>query len=260
MLLYFAEGASLKKSVMKYQAVLILITLSIQLSAQTQVNKTIPVKSGQTIEMHFDYPELVRVSTWEKNEISIQGSVSINEGENDDAFVLENSETNSSINIRSEIRDLKNLPQRAVVYRDGQKIIFKDKAELKKYQQEHGKGYNTMSFGPEIDIILEIKVPKNVITRVESVYGMVEIKSFAGPLTVEATYGGVDAALSEQKVGEVTAETNYGDIFTNLDVKFDGDQIHEEDFHTLVSAKPGSGPKYTFESKYGNVYIRKADN
>jgi hypothetical protein len=223
--------------------------------AQTPINKSIPVKSGQKIVMHFDYPELVRVSTWDKNEISIQGTASINFGENDDAFVLENNESGNQINIRSHINDLKNLPKRyTVIQSDGKKIIFKDRAELKKYQAENGE-FTSMSTGPDIDIELEIKVPRNIETRVESVYGMVEIKNFTGPLTVDATYGGVDAALAENTVGELTAETNYGQIYTNLNVKFSSTE--DRAFHTYVMAKPGSGPRYSFESKYGNVYLRK---
>jgi hypothetical protein len=109
---------------------------------QTELNKTIPVKAGQTINMKFDYPELVKVSTWDRNEIVVTGSVSINAGENDDAFIFENSVNGNVIDIRSSIRDLKKLPQRITITRDGQKIMFKDKAELKKYQQEHGQGYN----------------------------------------------------------------------------------------------------------------------
>lgn len=225
---------------------------------QTEINKTIPVKAGQTINMKFDYPELVKVSTWDRNEIVVTGSVSINAGENDDAFVFENSVNGNVIDIRSSIRDIKKLPQRITIMRDGQKIMFKDKAELKKYQQEHGQGYNTMSWGADIDIELEIKVPKNMETRIEATYGMVEIRNFSGPLTVEATYGGVDVALPEKQVGEVIAETNYGEIFTNFDAKFGGTEFKNRDFHTYVSAKPGSGPKYSFESKYGNVYLRKA--
>ena len=228
--------------------------------AQTAINKTVPVKSGQKIVMHFDYPELIRVSTWDKNEVSIQGTVNINNGENDDAFVLETSAEGNTVNISSHIKNMKSLPQRITIIRDGQKIMFKDKAELKKYQVENGKVYNTMSWGVDMDIQLEIKVPGNVDTRVESVYGMVEVKSFAGPLTVEATYGGVDAALTERATGEIIAETNYGEIFTNLDAKFGGESYQNKDFHTYVTAKPGSGPKYSFESKYGNVYLRKATN
>jgi hypothetical protein len=227
--------------------------------AQTPVNKSIPVQSGQSVVMHFDYPELIRVTTWDKNEISIQGNVSINNGENDDAFVLETSTTGNAVNIRSEIKNMKNLPQRITIVRDGKKMIFKDKEELKKYQQEHGKGYDVMSMGSDMEIELEIKVPRNIATRIESVYGMVEVKSFSGPLVVEATYGGVDVALTEKAIGEITAETNYGEIFTNLDTRFGGDKT-DRDFHTYVSAKPGSGPKYSLESQYGNVYIRKATN
>jgi hypothetical protein len=76
---------------------------------QTAINKVIPVKPGQKIEMHFDYPELVKVSTWDKNEISVQGMVSINGGENDDAFELLTSTTGNSVSIRNEIKNMRIL-------------------------------------------------------------------------------------------------------------------------------------------------------
>ena len=86
---------------------------------------------------------------------------------------------------------------------------------------------------------------------------MVEVSEFEAPLTVVATYGGVDAALAEVKVGEIKAETNYGEIYSNLDSKLEGSKI-DRDFYTQVSAKLGQGPRYNFESKYGNVYLRKS--
>ena len=247
---------------MKFNILLLIVALLTPTKeyAQTQLNKSIPVQPGQNIVIQFDYPELIRVSTWDKNEISIQGEVSINGGENDDAFVLENSTTGNTIKIQSEIREIKKLPQRITMYRDGQKIMFRDKAELKKYQDEHGGGYNNMSWGPDIDIQLEIRIPRNMETHIKAVYGMVEVKDFTGPLTVEATYGGVDVALTEKSVGELSAETNYGQIYSNLDTKFGGQQVKNEDFYMFVTAKPGSGPRYMFESKYGNVYLRKASN
>lgn len=228
--------------------------------AQTPVSKSIPLQNGEKVAMEFDYPELIKVSTWDKNEISIEGSVSINGGENDDAFVLESSKSGNLVQITSTIRDMKHLPQRITVVRDGQKIMFHDEQEYRKYQSEHGMGYNSVSWGPDIDIQLEIKVPKNMETRIRSVYGMVEIRNFSGPLTVDATYGGVDAALAERTVGELTAETNYGQIYTNLDTRFTSEKIESRAFYTFVSAKPGNGPPYNFESKYGNVYLRKAND
>jgi hypothetical protein len=226
------------------------------LVAQTPVNKSYPVSAGQKIKLHFDYPELVKISTWDKNEISITGVVSINGGENDDAFELTQSVSGNVINIENRIKGMKDLPHRVTITRGAEKITFKSKEEYKKYRDEHGKDFNTTNFGVDMEIVLEIKVPKNTETKMEAVYGMVEVKNFQGALSVDATYGGVDVSVQEKTTGELIAETGYGQIYTNLDQKFTGSEF--EDFHTVVSVKPGTGPKYNFESKYGNVYLRKS--
>ncbi|MBI1768097.1 MAG: hypothetical protein HY015_05500 [Bacteroidetes bacterium] len=224
--------------------------------SQTTINKTIAVQAGQKIKMHFDYPELIKVSTWNKNEISIVGEVTINGGENDDAFKLESSASGNEISIIGEMRNLKSLPHRVTIWTDGQKMSFKTKADYRKYAEEHGRNYNSMNWGTDIDIFLEIKVPENVETQVLSTYGTIEIKNFTGPLNAESTYGGVDAALSEKSIGDLKVETSYGQFYTNFDFKFSGNELG--DFHSVVNAKPGKGPSYSFESKYGNVYLRKA--
>ncbi len=237
-----------------------MLVLSQRLMAQTPIQKSITVQRGQTISMHFDYPELIRVSTWDKNEISILGTVSINGGENDEAFELQVSTSGNEVSVRNEIKNMKNLPQRITITDGAKKLVFRNKEEWKKYQAEHGEGtYSMKSYGLDMEIQLEIKVPRDFQTTLESVYGMVEIKQFSGPLTVMATYGGVDAALSEKNIGMLTAETNFGEIFSNLDTRFGDTKMREENFHTVVSAKPGTGPSYSFESKYGNVYLRKAN-
>ena len=65
--------------------------------------------------------------------------------------------------------------------------------------------------------------------------------------------------MEEKSTGELVAETNYGEIYSNLTAKFDGSNTREENFHTIVKAKPGKGPNYNFESKYGNVYLRRSN-
>jgi hypothetical protein len=241
---------------MKTKLFLLLFLVGTHAFPQTQVNKTIAFQSGQTINMHFDYPELIKVSTWDKNEISITGTVSINGGENDDAFSLESSADGKVVSITGEIKNIKSLPHRITVWHNGQKMMFRTEEDYKKYESEHGHAYNQMNWGTDFDIFLVIKVPKNVETKVLSTYGTIEIKDFTGPLVAESTYGGVDAALTEKLVGDLKAEVSYGDIYTNFDSKFSGTEF--KDFHTVVNAKPGSGPRYSFESKYGNVYLRKA--
>lgn len=238
---------------------ILLVFVATGVVAQTTINKTIPVKAGQQLRLNFDYPDMVRLSTWDKNEISIQGKVSINGGESDDAFVLDIDAGGTTIYIKNEIRNMDDIPHRITIVRDGVKTVFKNEAEWKKYKKENGKGnFQMMNNGVDMDIELDIKVPVNMQTAAISVYGMVEVSEFKAPLRVESTYGGVDAALTESAIGELIAETNYGHIYSDLNVKFDNDRYRDEDFHMYVSAKPGNGPSYRFESPYGNVYLRKA--
>lgn len=227
--------------------------------AQTRIEKSIPVKPGQKARFTFDYPEMVRVSTWDKNEIGIRGTVSINDGENDDAFVLDIDTDGNAVHVRGRIKDMDNLPHRITVVNDGVKTTFKNESEWRKFRDEHGKSeYDMMNRGVDMDIALEIFVPAQIATEIVSVYGMVEVRQFDGPLSVQATYGGVDASIMEDATGELVAETNYGHIYSDLKLQFDASRTREEAFHTLVSAKPGKGPAYRFESAYGNVYLRRS--
>lgn len=236
----------------------LMILLTGVLHAQTPVNKTYAVKPGQRVSLRFDYPELVRISTWDKNEVSITGTVSINGGEHDEAFKLEESISGDELQIENRIVGLKELPHRITITRGSEKMTFKTKADFKKYCDETGYDYHVKSWGVDMDIVLEVKVPRNLETELECIYGLAEVKNFKGPLTVKATYGGVDVSVEEKATGELTAETNFGQIYSNLDLKFEG--VEERNFHMQVSAKPGTGPRYSFESKYGNVYLRKALN
>lgn len=230
--------------------------ITASLGAQTPVMKSFATVSGQKILLKFDYPELIKVTTWDKSEISITGTVNINSGESDNAFELVQSVSGNTIVVENKINKLKDLPHRITVKRGQETITFKSKEEFETYSDRNGRNFDYITQGVDIKIVLEIKVPRNVETKIESTYGMVEIRNFTGPLTVDATYGGVDAALQTSSTGELVAETGFGQIYSNLDLKFIGSEFR--DFHTQVVAKPGTGPRYSFESKYGNVYLRKS--
>ena len=240
---------------MKTLSIFILSLVTGMLAAQTPVTKSFATKSGQKIIFQFDYPELIKVSTWEKNEIGITGTVSINGGENDDAFEITQSPSGNALIIEGRVKNIKQLPHRYTINRGEEKVTFKTLEDFEKYKKDHGRDFSFTSTGVDIDITLEIKVPRNMETKIEAKYGIVEVRDFAGPLAVDATYGGVDVVVQTNITGELIAETGYGEIYSNLDVKFSGTDLG--DFHTQVSVKPGTGPRYSFESKYGNVYLRK---
>jgi hypothetical protein len=249
---------------MKLKLLFILRTLSTYAFAQTKIEKRIPVSSGQTLHLDFEWPNLKKIQTCDQKDILIKGDVSINKGENDDAFELVVSQSGKVIDVSSILKDKENIPQRIVIKEGDTEYYFKAKdandPEVQKFLEERGRSYNYMSHGIIKEITLEIFVPKGMETEVESKFGLVEIKNFQAPLKVNSKVGGVDASIAERSTGELIARTEFGEILTNLDAKFDTDKnFDSHDRWTIISAKPGSGPRYDLESKFGKVYLRKAD-
>lgn len=225
------------------------------ITAQTVVNRTYPVKAGQQVKLDFDYPKIVRVTTWDKNEVSVVAHVSINDGENDSAFELEENTTDGTLTIRNHIKNMDQLPHRYTVYEDGKKTVFKSKDDYKEFTNKTGNNHRMTSNGVDLEITIEIKVPANTTTNINSTYGIVELVGFNAPATVNATYGGIDATVAEANTGKLQATTSYGQIYTNLDLKLTDKT--ERDFFTSITAEPGRGPAYILKSTYGKIYLRK---
>ncbi|HMC87197.1 MAG TPA: hypothetical protein VKI61_16850 [Chitinophagaceae bacterium] len=223
------------------------------LIAQTTVSKTYPATAGQQVVLKFDYP-VVKVSTWDKNEVSVTAHVSINDGENDSAFTLNSETIGSELVISDHIKDIDKLPRHYTIYRNGQKTIYRSKEE---YRQANKTGGAERSYeGSDIDIVVEVKIPVQCITDIKAVYGIVEMINFNAPVTVDATYGGIDATITAASTGKLKATTSYGQIYTNLDLKITDHT--ERDFFNSITAEPGKGPSYSFTSTYGKIYLRKS--
>ena len=226
--------------------------LSTGVFAQTTISKLYPAQAGQQIKLKFDFPE-VKVSTWEKNQVSVIAHVSINDGENDSAFVLDEQLTNDVIVISDHIKNFDKLPRRYTIVRNGKKTIYKSRAE---YQAASKEGAMEKSYeGVDMEIVLEIKVPEHSITDIKATYGIVDLTAFNAPVTIDATYGGIDASITPERTGKLQVTTSYGEILTNLDLHLT--EHTDRDFFHSITAEPGKGPSYQFTSDYGKIYLRK---
>lgn len=223
--------------------------------SQTVVSKTYPVKAGETVELNFDYPKVVRVSTWDKNEVSVVAKVSINGGQNDAAFVLEDKSTNGKVSVSNKINNMDQLPRRYTIIEGEKKTVFNSKEDYQQYKKSASGSHTMYSEGVDMEITVEVKVPANASTDIKSTYGMVELVGFNGSANVNATYGGIDATVAPATTGKLQATTSYGQIYSNLDLK--PTEKTEKDFYTSITAEPGKGSTYILKSTYGKIYLRK---
>lgn len=221
-------------------------------SAQETVTKSYPAQAGEQINLRFDYP-VVKISTWDKNEVSVVAHVDINDHENDNAFELEQSSDNGEMTIRDHFKDMDNIPRRYTIVRNGVKTVYKSKEAFREAQKEPGveQSYE----GTNWDVTLEIKIPSSCTTNLHAIYGIVEMTNFNAPAIIEATYGGIDATISTPNTGKLKATTHYGQIYSNLDLKIT-DHTEQSFFHS-ITAEPGKGPSYELTSDYGKIYLRK---
>jgi len=236
---------------------LLIAVLPVYAFSQSKLTKTYPVQNDHRIEFKFDYPKLIHISSWDKKEIEVNASVNINNGANDSAFTLNETTVDGKITISNKI-DLDKIPDSYYIMANGIKTKFSSKQDMDNYKRDKADNRNAVSYYQQKDIVvtIEIKVPANISTNLVSVYGMVELDNFNGPIKVDATYGGIDASLNESKIGEIKLTSRFGKIYSNLQLK--PTVQTEQNFYTSITASPGTGPAYDIKSSYGNIYLRKS--
>lgn len=225
--------------------------------SQSKISKSYPVNKGQSIELRFDYPKLIKISSWDKNEISVEATVNINDGKNNDAFTLEEKTVDGKISISNKL-DMEQIPQAYYLVINGIKTKFDSKEAMESYRKEKSLTNVTSIYQQkDVEISLEIKLPANVTADVSSIFGLVELQNYSGPIKVNSKYGGVDASLQEDVIGKITLTNQYGKIYTNLNLK--PTEQTDRNFFTSITATPGKGPSYDISSAFGNIYLRKAN-
>ena len=221
--------------------------------SQEKIAKLYPVKKGQTIDFKFDYPKIIRVSNWDKNEISVEASIKVNGVAANDVFSLSNSEADGKVLIENKV-DMDKVPQRFYTVENGEKQIFDSRAQMEAFIKEKGNAITSSYQTKDIEILIDIKLPANVVTNVTATYGVVEVADFNGPISIDAKFGGIDARLSQQQVGTLKMTNRFGKIYTNYN--FHPNEVKEQRFFTSIAAHPGKGASYDFNSSFGNIYLR----
>lgn len=249
---------------MKIISTLLLMTVTCFVSAQTNWEQNHEVQGISKVAMDFEYPELINVKSYDGSEVKIQASISINQGENDDAFEVVARKEGNKLLIFSKINNLESLPKRIVIQQNGKKYFFKtsdyNDPKIKNFIAENGNNHEYMMHGVIKEIKLTLFIPKNLEVEVNSKFGMVEVSDITKPLTVISKHGGIDITLDSGEKRNITAKTKFGEIYSDLDLIVDkakSESGNSFDWITVVASVNNGGPNCNLESKFGNVYIRK---
>ena len=273
----------------------ILIVVSILLCAsfsyaQKSVSKTITTKSGQEVNFNFARAD-VKITTWNKNEISISGTAKINNGENDDAFTIKVKEVDGEWNISTFLKNECDIPRMISMTKDG--VTTYRKVDKKKNMwdgwdnlTEQGEKYDNVNIGIITEIELEIKVPQNIAMNIKSKFGGIDIEDFQGELYAKNTHGHINAIFSKpiRKDVQLSSTHNFVDVSVpsnsqlNVDLKSShGEMLTDLDLdfqqgvggkngkmnscsssrNRIVANLNGGGANLKLKATHNNIYLRE---
>ena len=231
--------------------------------AQRVFNEKIFPGDGQEVSFYFEYPELVTVTTSDRDDIEITGSIRINNGLNDDAFTLEINDEGETLSIVSTIKNLEKLPKMLMIKRGDTKYYFDNIPEhdqaLQRLKEQYGQNsFGYSSHGVIKEITLQIDLPANQPFTIESKFGMLEITSVNIPIKAISKFGGIDMSLPHDSKRNLEVSTRFGAVYTDLDLVIEKTTPPRPNQWSTIHGKlNGGGQKCHLESKFGNIYLRK---
>ena len=227
---------------------------------QTAIDETFDLKGIEALDLVFEYPELVKIKVWDKDEVRVTGSVDINAGQDDEDFELRANKNDGTLTIRSKIKNL-GKHKRTVIYSDDDDDDDDENHNITITKNGTSVRYgsrNRYSRGTNVSIVLEVTIPRQMEVMLDARYGMVEIVNSPEDMEVDATYGGVDITVDENASVDIAARTQWGQIYSNLKIpmKVGGNDMPGQWMKASASLKSGKN-RLQVESQYGNVYLRK---
>lgn len=268
-----------------YNRILLMCLLFITvdgLIGQKIIQKDQSLSGIESIKFDFQWSDAKFIKSSD-NQLHITVSVLINKGENDDAFELNLVKKGSILEVKSDIKDMENMPRYVVVESKGVKHTFR----LDPNEDFHKRDFDQINWsevnhwqGPDVlkEVLITVSIPENVQINVDATYGNLEIVNCLNPMIIENTYGHVQASfLSAPKDCKLKStysfvdisvpssssmdfdlHTNHGSIFTNLDIDIDAKKSKTRIFDNMVIGAINRGGKtLEVEATYSNIYLRK---
>lgn len=216
----------------------ILMSFSNTLFSQKVVEKSSPIKPNEELILDFEFADKITVTTWDKNEVYVKANISINDNEDNDHFNLDINKKTYGIEFESEIDNMKSLQTRKrVVDKDGDVTI-----------------YNSI----EMDLYFEVKVPKNVEIKIETINGDIEIKNVLGKMDIKTISGFIDITLPVKHNADLDLSTISGGMYSDFEFNNEKNNgYYHYGKHDLSKRLNNGGNKIYLETISGDIYLRK---
>jgi hypothetical protein len=226
---------------------LLWLAFTTSLLAQSKtVEKVLPVPANKKVDLKLTFGDDIKITAWDKNEVSIKITYEINNGKLNDALLL---------NFKSDSESAR-------------ADVDLDKELMKKGKKEDCPGnYSTSTMQLDgkhtvtcTNINYEIFVPRDANLKVETINGNIELRGLTGPVQAKSISGFVDMNWSPKKGATVSLETITGEVYSDLGIDFTNEREEAPMVgYELKGNVNGGGSSISLESISNDIYLRKQE-
>lgn len=227
------------------------------LAAQKKVTENVPSKNISEVYIHAKFANTIEVKNCNKNEISVEASVNLDDNKHNDYFSLKTDNIGKTLKITSDYGDY-----------------------FKKYRSYYSHNYTEDSDTKKEDIDCEnhsnivnyiIYVPKNMELKIKSISGSVIAENYEGELNLDLISGNITVKKHSKEMylktisGDIDiyvsdakfeAKTLSGSVYSDLDINFDKNK--KSGYGSRIKATINKGTaSLKLNTISGDIFLRK---
>ncbi|QTD39006.1 DUF4097 family beta strand repeat protein [Polaribacter batillariae] len=240
----------------------LLLTFS-NLTAQKKVTKTIESKNVENVYVHVKFANNIIVKNWNKNEVSVEATVNLDDNEHNDYFTLKADKVGKMLKINSDYGDYFKK------YRSYYSHKHSHKDEDKNTKKEDNDCH-THSRNNNVNYV--IYVPKKIELKIKSISGNVATENYTGILNLnlisgnitvkkhskdmhlKTISGDIDIFISDAKF---EAKTLTGGIYSDLDIDFNQNKKKTSYGSKIVATIKKGTASLKLNTISGDIFLRK---
>lgn len=233
----------------------LLLTFS-NLTAQKKVTKNVKSNNVENVFVHLKFAQNIVIKNWNKNEISVEASVNLNDNTENEKFSLESTKDNNTLEVKSNYGDLFKKHKNNVTIT---------------HKKNDCNSYNYCSNHNSVIVDYVIYVPKKMSLKIKSISGNVEANNFNGSLNLDLISGNITVKKHSKEmklktisgdidifVSDATfeAKTLTGGVYSDLDIDFNKNKKKRFGTKIIATIKNGAA-SLKLNTISGDIFLRK---
>jgi hypothetical protein len=211
---------------MKRVTILVVVWLCVA-SAQAQkiIEKHIDFSGKESVSLKIQIADSINILTWNKNEVYVKASVTINENKDNEAYETSFDETGKAVTVNATFRE------------------------------NYFKGKNNCC--NESDIYWQVYIPEKTRFSVESINANITITGQTSEMKIKSISGYIDLAVPSGKQADVEFSTISGRMYSDHNLAFN--KQHNGIPSKINDKLNNGGPPIKLETISGDIYFRKSN-